>query len=87
MSLEGGSPIMSYGGDDNAILGGLCLPDYEYSVVKTVVLIIVVLWLLGAFKTIEGFYVDFQNGINKSDAYRNGDVAYDEDYLSYNSAK
>ena len=83
MSLEGGSPIMSYGGDDNAILGGLCHPGYEFSVVKTVVVIIVVLWLLGAFKTKEGFYVDFQGGVNKLDGYQGGGAVYDEQYLAY----
>lgn len=83
MSLEGGSPIMSYDVDGDDVLGGVFAQGYEFSVVKTVVVLIVVLWLLGAFKTIEGFYVDFQGGVNKLDPYRDGSAVYDEQYLSY----
>jgi hypothetical protein len=81
MSLEGSSPIMSYGSGDNDVLKGLCFQGYEFSVVKTVVIIIVVLLLLGVFKTKEGFYVNFQGGVNKLYNYPYSGDVYGEQYL------
>lgn len=86
MSQEGFSPIMTYGGDDD-ISGGFCSPGYELSVVKTVLVIIVILWLLGAFKNKELFYIPFQkNAENRMrDSYRDtpASAIYDQSYLSY----
>jgi hypothetical protein len=82
MSLKEGSPIMTYGGGDNDFLEGLCLQGYEFSVVKTVVVIIIVLWLLGVFKTKEGFYVNFQDGVDNLHYYPSGSSnVYDQQYL------
>ena len=83
MYQEETSPLMSYGDDGNR----MCSSGYEFSVVKTIIVIIIILWLLGVFKTKESFYIDYQNGINKIDGYRNSAGVYDEEYLSYPTQK
>ena len=79
------SPIISY--NDNEKITGGSYPVYEFSIVKTVLVFIIILWLLDVFKCKETFYVPFQRNAKKRmrDSYRDtpASAVYDQQYLSY----
>lgn len=95
MSNYGGSPIMSYGGD-NDVTGGFCPDGYELNTPVVILVIIVIAYFLGFFdqflqdQIYDHFYVDLQHPKKEGTKFvpmdsfyggGSGNYVYDSNYV------